>query len=157
MKRFLIISLLLVSLTGCGKEKVVEEKDIFSFKYNDMNILLGEEFSRDKYGKELEYFEAPTCAFEDMDRTYTYEHYEINTYTENGQEKVLSIVFKDSDVKTNEGISLGDDFTKLVEVYGDKYKQEDNLYVYEKDKTNLEFIVENDTITNIEYSYDAES
>ncbi len=163
MKKFvslLLVLVLLVTLTGCGSKdsKSDGSKDgVFTFKYEDMTIALGEEFSRTKYGEELEYAETPTCAFEDMDRTYTYEHYSISTYTLDNKEKVLSIYFLDTDVKTPEGISLGDSFDKVKDTYGKKYKKDDNLYKYTKGKTNLEFIIENDAVTSIEYTYDAES
>ena len=162
MKKFvslLLVLVLLVTLTGCGSKdnKETKDNDVYTFKYEDMTIPLGEEFSRTKYGEELEYSETPTCAFEDMDRTYTYEHYSISTYTLDKQEKVLSIYFLDTDVKTPEGISLGDSFDKVKDTYGKKYKKDDNLYKYTKGKTNLEFIIENDAVTSIEYTYDAES
>ena len=92
MKKFvslLLVLVLLVTLTGCGSKdnKETKDNDVYTFKYEDMTIPLGEEFSRTKYGEELEYSETPTCAFEDMDRTYTYEHYSISTYTLDKQEK----------------------------------------------------------------------
>ena len=42
----------------------------------------------------------------------------------------------------------------MTKTYGEDFKKEDNLYTYTKGKTNLKFIIENDFITSIEYTYD---
>ncbi len=163
MKKFsslLFIVLLMMIVVGCENNKSSKELDdenVYSFQYEKMNILLGDTFTREKYGDELEYSETTTCAFEDMDRTYIYEHYAIDTYTLNEEERILSIYFLDSNVTTTEGISLGDSLEKVEEVYGKDYQKNDNLYTYEKGKTNLKFIVENDVVTSIEYTYDVEN
>lgn len=42
---------------------------------------------------------------------------------------------------------------KIVDVYGDNYEQLDTQYTYSKGLTQIKFIVEDNTITSIEYNY----
>ena len=44
----------------------------------------------------------------------------------------------------------------MTNVYGTDYETKDTLYIYTLGKTKLEFMVENDIITSIEYVYDVE-
>ncbi len=133
------------------------QEEEWSYTYEGMKIEIGKEFTKEKYGEEISYSEIASCAFDGLDKTYTYEHYEITTYpAENEKENILSIYFLDETIATDEGVSIGDSYDKMVEAYSDSYENHDNLYTYRKGDTLLNFIVENDTITSIEYTLDVE-
>lgn len=160
IKISLLITLILCLFTGCGNKEYSnsnKEKDVYSFKYNDLKITPGEVFDKEKYTGYSDYVELPSCAFEDTDRAYTYNHYEITTYTLNKEERILSVYFLDTEISTTEGVSISDSVNKMLDVYGNNYEKNDNLYTYKKEDTLINFIVENDIIVSIEYSYDIES
>ena len=155
MKKIILSLILFISmilLVGCQNKN----NEVFTFKYNDKVYNLGEVFSKEKYGKELKYSEVASCAFEGIDKTYTYDHYEVTTYPVDNADKVYVILFLDDEVATTEGIKITDSKDDMIKKYGNDYKQEGNLYTYKKDKTILNFIVENDVITSIEYNYEIE-
>ena len=129
-----------------------DNKEAWTFTYNDMNMAIGEEFTRDKYGEELEYSEVASCAFDGLDKTYKYEHYEITTYPEDGKEKIFSIYFLDESIATKEGLSLGSSYDDMINLYGDDFEKNENLYTYTNGSTLLNCIVENDVVTSIEYA-----
>lgn len=104
----------------------------------------------DALGKELSYYEAASCAFEGLDKMYTYSGFEIDTYPTGDKDYVSTIILKDDSVATMEGVSIGDSKEKLVEAYGEG-SQEGNMIVYEKGGMKLCFILENDEIKSIEY------
>ena len=133
-------------------EQATQEEG-FSFSYNGMDFEPGKEFSREKFGQELSYSEIESCAFEGLDKTYTYEHYEITSCPEAGKENIYSIYFLDESVSTKEGVSLGDSYDKMIQTYSDNFKNQDNQYTYSKGKTSIDFIVENGVITSIQYNY----
>ena len=135
-----------------GQTPEVAEK--FSYTYDGVTMEIGEEFSKEKYGEELEYSEIASCAFEGLDKTYTYEHYEVTTYPDGDKENVLTIYFLDETIATNEGLSIGDDYEKMVEIYGDNFTNHENQYTYQRGNTLLEFIVENGVVTSIDYTLD---
>lgn len=101
-------------------------------------------------GEPSSYFEAASCAFEGLDKIYTYSSFEIDTYPAKDRDLVSAVVLKDDSVTTAEGICIGDSLEKLQETYGDGI-QESGMLVYEKDGMRLCFILQNDSIISIEY------
>lgn len=102
-------------------------------------------------GGEPKYFEAASCAFEGLDKIYTYEHFEIDTYPDQGKDKISLILIKDDLVSTPEGISIGKTLDDVVAAYGESYKNDGNMYVYAKGSMTVSFLIENDTVTSIQY------
>ena len=154
MKKIIVILILMAMVgSGCSKEEV---KDLgYTFTDGEKVFVLGNEFIKSNYGEPLNYAEIPSCAFEGIDKTYTYEHYEITTYPKDDKDYIYTIYFLDEEVKTEKGIKISDSLEDLIKTYGENYQKTDNLYTYTNNKTHLNFIVENDTITSIEYTYDA--
>ena len=103
-------------------------------------------------GEADSYFEAPSCAFEGMDKMYTYGSFEIDTYEQNGKDYISGILFKDDMVATPEGVSLFMTKADMIKAYGETYTEENGMLVYEKDSMKLKFLVEDDEITLIEYA-----
>ena len=130
-----------------------ETQDIYCFEDNGKKITLGAEYSSLNLGEEKDYYEVQSCAFNGMDKIYTFDNYEVHTYPENSTDKVLSVYFLNNQISTTEGVKIGDSMDKMVETYGDGYEQLDTQYTYTKGLTQLKFIVENDVITSIEYNY----
>ena len=172
MKKILIIVLIIAVVVIGGIEIVVtmqnnknnasnssenEEKteETFIFKDGEKEIKLGEEFSKEALGlgEEKNYSEIASCAFEGLDKTYTYENYEITTFPDGDKDKVYTIYFLNDQISTTEGVKISDDKEKMISTYGEEYETQGNQYKYKKGKTNIEFIVENDVITSIQYSY----
>lgn len=101
-------------------------------------------------GEPASYFEAPSCAFEGLDKIYTYNGFEIDTYPAQDKDLVSAIVLKDDSVATAEGICIGDSLEKLQEAYGEAV-QENGMLVYAKDGMKLCFILQDNSIISIEY------
>lgn len=134
-------------LVGCQKK----EKD-FYLTYNGFDLYLNRVYNEKDYGKANSHFENESCAFGDKDVIYMYDDIEIETYgNSKGELIVYSIYFTGDDVKTNEGIGLYDTISDVINIYGKKYTQDGNKYVYERNNTSLIFITENDVIRKIEY------
>ncbi len=151
MKKIIVVLLMVICITGCGEKKEELKSEGFTLSYQNTSFTLGELFDVNKYGTEYTYSETESCAFEDKDRIYTYEDYEVTTYTLNNEERVLSIYFLNPNMKTTEGLSIGDTIQKMQELYGTDYEQDANLYTYKKDHTNLKIIVEDEIVKSIEY------
>lgn len=102
-------------------------------------------------GEPLSYFEAASCAFEGLDKIYTYSGFEINTYPGKDKDYISSVIIKDDSVTTVEGVTIGDSKEKMEQAYGTECTVEENLYIYEKDDMKLRFIVKDGVIEAIEY------
>ena len=128
-------------------------EDVFTFEDNGKKIPLGADYDSLDLGEAKDYYEVQSCAFDGMDKIYTFDNYEVHTYPDAGTDKVLSIYFLNDQVSTTEGVKIGDSLDTMLEVYGSDYEQLDTQYTYTKGLTQLKFIVENDAISSIEYNY----
>lgn len=104
-----------------------------------------------KFGEPSSYYETPSCAFDDLDKFYTYQGFELDTYYSNGSDLVLSVVLLDDTVSTTEGICIGDAQKKVAKVYGEASEQTDNSVSYQKDNMKLVFIFKDGVVAAIEY------
>ena len=121
--------------------------------YQDVVIEIDAEAAPiiEKLGEPNSYFEAPSCAFEGIDKMYTYNSFEVDTYPSKTQDYISTIIFKDDVITTTEGVGIGDSVDKVMEVYGEDGSNEDGMLVFEKDGMKLCFIIQDDTVASVEY------
>jgi hypothetical protein len=136
------------------KPEESEKPQGYIFETNGISIAMNAKVAPilEKLGKEKSYFEAESCAFQGMDKTYTYNGFELHTYELNKVDYVASVIFLDDSVSTKEGITLNADIKDVLRLYGDKYTNKSNLYTFQLDKSKLSFMIENDKITSVEYT-----
>lgn len=97
------------------------------------------------------YFEAASCAFEGLDKTYTYAHFQIETYPDGEIDRVSSIVFLDDLAETAEGVSIGMTKEEMESAYGTDYAADGDMAVYTKDGMHLSFLVKDGKIESVQY------
>ncbi|MBR1392972.1 MAG: hypothetical protein IJ561_08885 [Ruminococcus sp.] len=135
--------------------KPAETKDGFTLTFKGTQIALSAEMAPvvEKLGEPDKYFESESCAFQGLDKVYTYSGVVIRTYPENNVDYVLSIELKDDMTSTEEGISVGDSRQKVIEAYGESTEKTDISEVYSKGNSKLSFIFDsNDTVSSITYT-----
>ncbi|MCM1025417.1 MAG: hypothetical protein NC432_03220 [Roseburia sp.] len=103
-------------------------------------------------GEPASYFEAPSCAFQGIDKVYTYNSFEIDTYPQDEKDYISAVIFKDDSISTPEGVAIGDSRTKMEEAYGTDGTTEGGKVIYRKDNMKLCFILKDDSIVSIEYN-----
>ena len=141
-----------------GSEKAETAKAEASYKgyvyrYNDAVMEIDAEAAPilSQLGEPNSYFETPSCAFEGIDKKYTYGSFELDTYPNGDKDFVSAVIFKDDSITTPEGVGIGDSREKMIEAYGDKGSEELGMMVYRKDGMKLCFILDEDNIISIEY------
>lgn len=181
MKNFKVLALLLACVmcfAACGKTDVqpggndvpnqsesqeanddVSEKEEagFVFVYGDTEIQMGHLMSEylDALGEPISYFEAASCAFDGLDKMYSYNSFQITTYPVDDKDYVGSIMFLDDMVETKEGVSLFETKADMIAAYGENYVDENGVLVYypegNTEGMKLCFILSGDEIVSIEY------
>ena len=101
-------------------------------------------------GEANSYFEAASCAFDGLDKTYTYSGFVITTRPDGDRDLVNSILLTDDSVATAEGIYIGSSQADVLAAYGDA-EVAYNVIQYTLDNTTLNFILEGGTVLSIEY------
>lgn len=135
-----------------SQEAAVEYKG-YAYIYQDVVIEIDVEAAPivEQLGEANFYFEAPSCAFEGIDKMYTYNSFELDTYPMNDKDYISRVIFKDDTITTVEGVGIGDSAAKVEEAYGSGWTEEDGMRVYEKDGMKLCFILEEDNVVSVEY------
>lgn len=180
MKKFITVLMMagVLCLTACGsKEKVIEgdtqgsggqsqeagdaqgqssastSKGGYTFTYKGTTIAMDVDAAPilEKLGEPASYYEAASCAFEGLDKMYTFSGFEVDTYPTDDKDFVSSVILKDDSVSTEEGVCIGDPSKKVLEAYGEASKDGDRLMEYEKDGMKLCFILQDDAVASIEY------
>ena len=131
-----------------------EKKKGYVCSYQGVDIAVDEDMSSvsESLGEPVSYFEATSCAFEGLDKIYTYSGFEIDTYPEGEIDKISAITFIDDSIMTPEGIGIGDSQDKVKEIQGADFAESENLYIYEKNNMKLKFIFENESVVSVVYS-----
>lgn len=164
MKKILFLLLCVLCLTACGgenakeKQKVVDDRVGYSLTIEDYKIMVGDDFSsiKGELGENYEFQEVPSCAFEGMDKIYTFSDYEIYNYIDGDVEKIYTITLLNDNISTAEGVKIGSTIDDVVSKYGVDYKDAIGAYTYAKGKTLLTFIFDNNSVISIEYKLDIE-
>lgn len=102
-------------------------------------------------GEPLSYFEAASCAFEGMDKTYTYSGFTITTQPgEDLQDYVSLILLTDDSVTTPEGVHIGCSADDVTAAYGEGSRTE-AVISYTKGGSAMNFVLDGDKVISIEY------
>lgn len=125
----------------------------YVFTYNDVSVGMDVDAAPivEKLGEPVSYFEAASCAFEGLDKMYTYNGFELDTYPVGDKDYVSSVILKDDSVSTAEGICIGDSIEKLKQAYDGEGEESGGMLVYSKDGMKLCFIMQGEFIISIEY------
>lgn len=136
-----------------GDQNIAGEVQDEGFKvlYLGVDVTPGTPFNRNDIPEEGTYSEIPSCAFEGTDNVATFSHTEITSAQVNGVETVYSVYFLDTEIKTEEGVSISDNREKVIEAYGNNFEENGNKITYTKGNVELSFLIENDIVTSIEY------
>lgn len=170
----LLMALLLVALTACGTqtpdvdpttqpttEKPVDDEtgpttepaaeEYFSFTYEGVELIPGAAFDPAQLPEADSVFEVPSCAIEGTDNVYCYPTFELTAYNDGTGEVIYSIYLLDADTPTAEGLYVGDDLTRVTELYGTDYAENDTELTFTKGDTTLNLLLDGETVISIEY------
>jgi len=130
------------------------QADGYVFVYKKTTITVNGDMApvAEALGEPTSYFEAASCAFDGLDKIYTYGPIVVETYPEGNKDLVSAIIVKDDSVTTPEKVTIGSSKQEMLDAYGKDYTEEAGMFVYKKGSMKLQFIVKDDVVTSIQYS-----
>ena len=149
------VVMILTILCACENNNVDitdDTKNSYGLLYQGINIVPGEKMEtiKNSLGEPNSYYESVSCAFEGMDKIYTYGSIQITTYTEKEIDYVYTIVFLDDGVSTSEGLYIGADASQLINIYGE-FDTESNLAIYKSGETSITVGLRDNMVVSIVY------
>ena len=102
-------------------------------------------------GEPASYFEAESCAFEGLDKTYTYDGVEIVTYPDGDVDRISFVRILTSAVSTPEGITIGATPEDVAAAYGEEGAS-GQQYSYEDGDCILSIIFQDGKAVSVEYT-----
>lgn len=143
-----------IGSTGTQQENTSQSTKGYVFAEKGLSIEVDGDMAAylPTLGDPASYFEAASCAFEGLDKVYTYNSYVIKTYPQGSKDMISEIILMDDSVTTLEGICIGSDEAAVEAAYGTKYTENGKMHVYAKDGMKLGLIIEDGAVTSIQYS-----
>ena len=141
--------------TAAQAQSVIPESDTV-FTYNGAKVELNTPIDDmlAALGQANEVSSQLSCHGEGEDKTYSYNGFTVNSYPLNGKDYVMEVVVNEAGIPTPKGVAVGDPVSKVTEAYGNNYKAVGVYYSYDAgNKKSLQFLIENDTVTEIDYFY----
>ena len=104
-------------------------------------------------GDPVSYFESESCAFQGLDKTYTYKDFVITTYPKDDVDYVFSIELLNDVVTTPEGAYIGMSADDVKALYPEGPTEEsDKALQYVDGDSKLSFILDNGEVSSICYT-----
>ena len=98
-----------------------------------------------------DYAESASCAFEGLDKVYTYAGFEVQTYPMGEKDFVYMIILQDDTVATEKGIRIGDAKDAVITAYGAPSQETATSLTYNGKGMYLQFILRDGMVTSIQY------
>ena len=136
-----------------GQQTAGAEANVFSFAFKGTQITVNENMADvlAALGEPQSYFEAESCAFEGLDKTYTYAGFVITTRPDGDRDFINSIRLTDDSTTTREGAYIGCTADQVRAIYGGTEDDLESALNYTKGDSMLSFIFENGAVISIEY------
>ena len=128
--------------------------DAYVFTYNGVQIRMNAPADDviAALGDGYTYFEAPSCAYEGMDKVYTYNSIVVRSYTRDGADYIAAVELKDDTVATAEGIRIGSTEEEVTAAYGEDGQPGTAGIEYTLGDSFISFIFDGGRVTAITYT-----
>lgn len=126
----------------------------YHFNYNGTDIRLNGDMEviLNALGEPKKYTEETSCAFEGLDKTYTYDSFVIQTYPKGDKDYVYMFWFLDDMVKTPEGVKIGDTQAAVEAAYGADAYNGKNAFITKKNNYSMTVILKDGVVSSIQYT-----
>jgi hypothetical protein len=142
---YIVFFLALVLLAGCSAKESSDSGDAEvpeagSFSEADIALKINGKVYRcsedvdsllEELGDDYSYSEAISCAYDGLDKSFSYTNFDVYTYPDGDVDRVSEITAYTNEVSTLKGLTVGDTVERMEELYGTGYSEEGITMVYE--------------------------
>jgi hypothetical protein len=149
--------LMSILFAGCQKPSPDSGGDeagkVYEFAYKGASITINAKAEPvlSALGAYSSYYESPSCAFEGMDKIYSYPGFDVATYTLGGVEYVNSVVLTDDSVATPEGLAIGSKIEEVGNAYPGISQSGTSFTAGQNGASKLLIITKDGIVSSIQY------
>ncbi len=125
----------------------------YSLTFNGVVLTPGTVYDASQLPEPNSECQVPSCAIEGTDNVYSFDTVEITAFNDGTREIIYAIAIFDPNVCTDEGLYLGDDAARVIELYGEDYTEDGTAMVYTKGNTMLTVIMQDGYVVDMEFSW----
>lgn len=145
-----------ISVENGGNEGSGNVSGDFGFTYSGVRIVMNTDSAPilEALGSDYSYYESDSCAYQGMDKIFTFPHFAIYTYPDGDKDMVSSVEFKTDAVATEEGIRIASSTRDdVIAAYGSDYQESDGIIKYTRGNCVISFKIEENAVAGIVYDY----
>lgn len=138
---------------GAGGDSVASNE--YGFTYKGARVVVNTDVTGplSQIDEEPSFFESESCAYQGMDKIYTFAHFVVYTYPAGDKDMVSSVELKTDAVTTEEGVRIGASREDVIAAYGDGFTEAGTVLKYTKGDSVLSFIIKDGEVDGIVYDY----
>ena len=152
---FLLLATMVLSLVACknNDNPPAEEGKTYTFAVGTTKIAIDADAAPilAALGQWRDYAESTSCAFEGLDKVYTYAGFEIQTYPMGEKDFVYMVILQDDTVATEKGIRIGSAKDAITAAYGTPDEETATALTYRGKGMYLQFLLRDGAVTSIQY------
>lgn len=152
---YLLLAAMVISFVACKDDNApTDESKTYTFTSGNTKIAIDADVALilAALGEWRDYDESTSCAFDGLDKVYTYAGFEIQTYPMGEKDFVYMIELYDDTVATEKGIRIGNTKEAVINAYGTPDKESDTALTYNGKGMFLQFLLTDGVVTSIQYS-----
>lgn len=145
-----------ISVENNGNEGGGNVSGDFGFTYSGVKITMNADSAPilSALGDDYSYFESDSCAYQGMDKIFTFPHFAIYTYPDGDKDMVSSVEFKTDAVATEEGIRIASSTRDdVIAAYGSDFQESDGIMKYTRGNCVISFKIEDNAVAGVVYDY----
>ena len=145
-----------ISVENNGNEGGGNVLGDFGFTYSGVKITMNADSAPilSALGDDYSYFESDSCAYQGMDKIFTFPHFAIYTYPDGDKDMVSSVEFKTDAVATEEGIRIASSTRDdVIAAYGSDFQESDGIMKYTRGNCVISFKIEDNAVAGVVYDY----
>lgn len=164
LRAFLVIAVLL-GLCACGsiasenqypstqKPSSDDGQVGYGFVFLGVELVPGDAFAADDFPQPRYVYTQTNNALGGKDTFYNYTDIEITVYDDGKTTVIRRIVVIDPNLKTPEGLALGDALEQATKLYGNNYTQDQDVWLFHKGDTVIAVVTQDGYVAGIEYRF----
>lgn len=123
----------------------------YGFAFQSVILIPGSDFTAEKLPEPQYTYTRDNSVLGGKDTFHNYTGIEVTVHDDGIKTVIHRIVVISPDLKTPEGLALGDPLEQVTKLYGDNYVQDGDLWLFSKGDTVLAVLTQDGFVAGIEY------